>query len=251
MRTKSFLAPSLLFLLLPTGARAQAPSAPPQPQEQSAAPGGARRAGNGPRDGRGVLGRIVAIHDGSIELAKPDGTSVSVKLTGTTEFRKDRQSAKLAEFKAGDLVFIRTEESADHTLTALMVGGRSGTGPDGARGFGGFAGVGEIGKDFVVGEVKSIDAPKLTVLRTDNVMQTVELNEDTSLRKGRDSITMADIQPGDHLVARGAVQNNVFVPKSVMVLSAEQWQRMQEMGIAIGPAGSAPSGPPKSNPPQQ
>jgi hypothetical protein len=59
-------------------------------------------------------------------------------------------------------------------------------------------------------------------------MQTIELNEDTTLRRGRDSITMADIQVGDHVMARGALQNNVFVPKGVMVMNADQWKRMQD-----------------------
>jgi hypothetical protein len=108
-----------------------------------------------------------------------------------------------------------------------------------------------------VGEVKSVDAPKLTVLRPDNVTQTLELNEETSLRRGRESITMADIQPGDHVVVRGAVQNNAFVPKNVMVLSPEQWKQLEEMRkmSGMGPAGSGPAGSkhataPKSNPPQ-
>jgi len=39
---------------------------------------------------------------------------------------------------------------------------------------------------------------------------------------------MADIQPGDHIVVRGGLQNNAFVPKAVIVLSAEQWERMQQ-----------------------
>ena len=89
-----------------------------------------------------------------------------------------------------------------------------------------------LGQDYVFGEVKAIDAPKLTILRPDNVTQTVELNEETSLRKGRDSITMADIQAGDHIMVRGGMVNNVFQPKSVMVIGPEQWKRMQEMGRA-------------------
>jgi extradiol dioxygenase family protein len=66
------------------------------------------------------------------------------------------------------------------------------------------------------------------VLRTDKVTQTIELNEDTSLRKGRDAITMSDIQVGDHLFARGGLENDVFVSKVVVVIDAEQWKRMQE-----------------------
>ena len=110
-------------------------------------------------------------------------------------------------------------------------------------------GGGELGKDFVFGEVKSVDAPKITVLRPDNVTQTLELNEETSLRKGRDSVTMADIQVGDHVFVRGAAQNNAFVPKMVMVIGAEQWKRMQEMGMTPGLV--KPQGDKKPDPPQQ
>src|SRR5207247_1970762 len=109
--------------------------------------------------------------------------------------------------------------------------GRSGGSP-GGPGMGGpgggmMMGGGELGKDFVFGEVKSVDAPKITVMRPDNVTQTLELNEETSLRKGRESVTMADIQPGDHVFVRGGVQANAFVPKMVMVIGPEQWKRMQ------------------------
>ena len=103
-----------------------------------------------------------------------------------------------------------------------------------------------MGKDFVAGEVKSVDPPRLTVLRTDSVTQTLELNEETTLRKGRESITMADIQVGDHLVAHGAIENDVFVPKGLMVMNAEQWQRFEEFAAqgntrkSAGPATTAP-----------
>ena len=105
---------------------------------------------------------------------------------------------------------------------------------------------GTLGKDYVVGEVKAIDPPKLTVLRTDGVAQTLELNENSSLRRGRESITMADIQVGDHLMARGALEHDMFVPKGVMVINAEQWKQMQEMGAQFnGPktAGSDAAAP--------
>jgi len=177
-----------------------------------------------------------------MEITRPDGQVVTVKLTEQTEFRKDREPAKAADFKVGDTVIVRGDENADHTVTAKMIGARSG-GPGGGPGGGP---MGTLGKDYVVGEVKAIDAPRLTVLRTDNVTQVLELNEETSLRKGRDSITMADVQVGDHVMARGAVQNEVFVPKGVMVMSPEQWKRMQEMAPpsnAAQPAGPEAAAP--------
>ena len=241
---RSPLFPGILGLLL-TATPAPAQDAPPQGAGQRQEEGRAR----------GVMGKITAIKDGALELTRPDGANVTVKLTDKTEYRKDRQSVKLADFKVGDLVFIRTEGNGDQDLTAALVAGRAGGGPGGpgGPGMGGpggqmMMGGGELGKDFVFGEVKSVDAPKITVLRPDNVTQTLELNEETSLRKGRDSVTMADIQVGDHVFVRGGVQNNAFVPKMVMVIGAEQWKRMQEMGMTPGVV--KPQGDKKPDPPQ-
>ncbi len=189
-----------------------------------------------------LFGKITSLRDNSMDVLDTNGDTISVKFTGQTQFRKDRQPAKRSDFKVGDIILVRGQEGADHSWTAETVaarsingqggpGGRggSGGGPGGVRGgFGQQAGT--LGKDYVAGEIKSVDAPKLAVLRSDNVTQTLELNEDTSMRKGRESITMADIQAGDHVFARGAVENNVFVPKTVVVIGPEQWKRMQEFG---------------------
>ena len=195
-----------------------------QPQQQGQ---GRNRAGGNAE--RPLFGKITAMHDGAIEIARQDGQTVTVKVNAQTEFHKDRQAAKLTDFKVGDTIIVRGDENPDHTVTAKMIGGRTG-GPGGPGSGGGMMGAfgGTLGKDYVAGEVKAVDPPKMTVLRTDNVTQTIGLNEDTTLRRGRDSITMADIQVGDHVMAHGALQNNVFVPKGVMVMNAEQWKRMQD-----------------------
>jgi Domain of unknown function (DUF5666) len=229
-----------LFAMLGAGAaRAQDDSSAPPPQQgQGPGRGGGREGGQRP-----LFGKITAIHDGLIEVTGQDGQVVTVKVTPQTEFRKEREPAKISDFKVGDMVAVRGDKNADNTVTAKMIGARTGgPGGPGGRPGGGMMATGTLGKDYVAGEVKSIDAPKLTVLRTDNVTQTLELNEETSLRRGRDSITMADIKVGDHVMARGAVQNEVFVPKGVMVMNPEQWQRMQEMmsqgGNPTKPTGS-------------
>jgi len=193
-----------------------------------------------------VLGRIAAIQDGAIKITRPDGSEQKVNITAKTEFRKDREPAKLKDFKVGDGVLVRGEENPDFSLTAQLIAGRSGNGPNGPNRQNP---VGTLGKDFVVGEVKALDPPSITVMRTDNVKQTFDLNEDTSLRKGRDSVTMADLQVGDHVFVRGGLQDSQFVPKTLVVIGAEQWKRMQELGVtspAAGKAtqpGSAPSKP--------
>jgi hypothetical protein len=262
---------------------ALAPAARTNPAQDQAPAGG-------PDDRRlPLFGKITAIHDNSMDVLDTNGATISVKFNGQTQFRKDRQPAKRTDFKVGDIILVRGQEAADHSWTAEVVAARSlngqggpggrggfGGGPGGAGGRGGMQQQGTLGKDYVSGEIKSVDAPKLTVLRSDNVTQTLELNEETSMRKGRDSITMADIQAGDHIFARGAVENNVFVPKNVVVIGPEQWKRMQEFGQQAGvngnggrrrqqggqsqegssgaadtpaPANAAPPTPPAPNPP--
>jgi hypothetical protein len=239
----------------------QTPATPPATMQ--AGPQGSRRGGEG--RGRGVFGKISAIQGDSIEITGQDGNKFSVKVTSSTELRKERQPARMSDFKVGDTVAVRTNQDSGNAAgaTAVMIvavpaGGFAGRGGGGG---GQFMMQGTMGKDYVVGEVKSIDVPKLTVVRTDHVTQTLELNEDTSLRRGRDSITMAEIQPGDHVFARGAVTNDVFVPKNVMVIPPEQWNRMQEMMIDGGekrgaaphnpPTPPAPSAPPAAPPPSE
>ncbi len=235
-------------MLSVTVARAQDEQGAPAPQQRQV------RGGEGQEGGqRPLMGKITAVKDGAMEITGLDGQVVAVKLTAQTEFRKDREPAKVSDFKVGDMVMVRGEENADHSVTAKMIGARTGgmmySGPGGGPGGrpgGGMMMMGTLGEDYVAGEVKAIDPPRLTVLRTDNVTQVLELNEDTSLRKGRESVTMADIKVGDHVMAHGALQNNVFVPKGVMVISPEQWQRMQEMmsqGNATKPAGSEATAP--------
>lgn len=250
---RKFLLSCLVLLPVGFSSFAQSPSPLPKEQSQPASSDGTPRHGGhrGPMEGHGTIGRITAIQGDNFVVTRPDGTKVNVKLTDKTEFRKDRQPANQADFKVGDFVMVRGEENADHSITAESLGGRTaGGGPGG--GPGGSAFFGEMGKDFVAGEVKTLDPPKVTLQRPDNVTQTIELNEETSLRRGRESITMADIQPGDHLVMHGALQNGVFVPKTVMLLSPEQWERLQQFakgGATVsGNAGNPPS---PGKPPQQ
>jgi Domain of unknown function (DUF5666) len=240
-RTRLLVFIGMWGVLSVTMARAQEETSGPPPQQSQGRGGEGRGGGQRP-----LVGKITAVSDSTIEITGQDGKVVTVKLTAQTEFRKDRQMAKGTDFKVGDMVMVRGDENADHTVTAKMIAARTGGPGGGPGGPGGGMMMGTLGKDYVAGEVKAIDAPRLTVLRTDNVTQTLELNEETSLRRARENITMADIQVGDHVMARGALQGDVFVPKGVMVLSPEQWKRMQEMSAqgntpkASSPGATAP-----------
>jgi preprotein translocase subunit YajC len=251
----------IYFLLAVMRVAAQPPREAPPAQNPPATQGAgsAQAPGRGGDRRPGLFGKLTAVHDQSIEITREDGSVATVKIGGSTQFRKDGGAAKLSDFKVGDVVFVRGAENPDHTWNAEVIGMRAGGGQGGGAGAGGARGgpgggagggmrpAGVLGQDYIFGEVKAVDAPKLTILRPDNVTQTVELNEDTSLRKGRDSVTMADIQAGDHIMVRGGMVNNVFQPKSVMVIGPEQWKRMQELGM---PGGAPPTNPQPANPPK-
>jgi preprotein translocase subunit YajC len=240
----------MTLVAAPRNLKAQGPDTNQAPAPAPSGPPGAQGTDHPQRQRRpGVIGKISAIQADSLSVTQQDGTQIQLKLTSATEFRKERQPAKSSDFKVGDTVVVRTDSNAQPVNGALAVmvaavPAEFAIGGDGRpRGAGGPGMIeGTLGKDYVVGEVKSIDAPKLTVLRSDNVTQTIELNEETSLKRGRDSITMADIQAGDHIFARGTAPKDVFVPTNVNVIPPDVWKRMQGRVTEGGGARGNPTG---------
>jgi len=152
------------------------------------------------RQGQGTGGTIAEIKPDGFRLKQMDGKVVTVKVTSETRFRKDRQDAKFADFKTGDMVMVGGEPAGTDAWTARFVASRTGEGGMQALREG-------MGKQFIAGEVKAIDGTKLTIARPDGQAQTIEVDENTSFRKARESITLPDIKVGDHVFGRGAVNS--------------------------------------------
>ncbi len=75
-----------------------------------------------------------------------------------------------------------------------------------------------FGKTWLGGKVTAIDGTKITLTGAlDNAPHAVVADENTSFRKGRDPVTLADIQVGDTVRAEGAVKDGVFTATSVSV----------------------------------
>jgi hypothetical protein len=179
--------------------------APANPAPNDQGPPAAQEA---PRYGRrppGLAGTITAIDGNGLTIKTQDGQTAQVTLNDKTQYRKDREPAKLSDFKAGDVVFVRGEKTGDNAWQAEMVGIRTGGGsPDNSPE--------KTVKRFTAGEIKSIDGTQLTIQRPDGAMQTISVDENTSFRKAGESITLSDLKPGDHVFGRGEVKNGVFVP---------------------------------------
>jgi hypothetical protein len=78
------------------------------------------------------------------------------------------------------------------------------------------------GKTWLMGKVTSIDGVKVSILGTvDNTAQVFVADENTSFRKRRDPITLADIQIGDTVRVDGAIKDGIFLATTVNAIGAQ------------------------------
>jgi Cu/Ag efflux protein CusF len=215
----------LTFLILAgfvTGIFAKAQEVAPDQHENQA-----NTRPNRPEEGRrfrGVFGTITEISSSGLKLKLADGSAATVQIGQETQFRKERQLAKLSDFKEGDNVIVRGDPVGDNAWKARMVASAPNPADAQARFREG------LGKQFVIGQIKTVDPPKITVQRVDGVEQTLEADENTSFKRRNESITLPDLKPGDTIFARGELKDGVFLPSDVRVVDPEMAARMKERG---------------------
>ena len=75
-----------------------------------------------------------------------------------------------------------------------------------------------FGKTWLAGKVTAIDGTKITLTGAmDNAPHTVVADENTTFRKRRDPVTLADIQVGDTVRVDGALKDGAFAATAVNV----------------------------------
>jgi len=182
------------------------------------AAGGERQRPRGGEGGGGMMqllqnattGTVQTLTADGMTVKKMDGTTLTVKTTKETMFRRERQEAKLTDFKVGDVVMVAGDPAGENTVAARFVvlrpNGPNAMNPE------------DLGKKFILGEVTKIEETKLTIKRPDGVEQVIEVDDDTSFRNTKqESVTLADVKVGDHVMGRGALKNGTFVPATLMV----------------------------------
>jgi len=201
-----------LLCVLATMAVAQdtAPANPPQGGPGMREHQGGRGRGAGMGMGRGLMAEITAVNADGFTVKTMQGNAATIKVSSETKFMRDRQEIKKTDFKVGDSVAVAgTPDTNDPTTwNASFVIDRTAQMKEFKE---------NLGKTMIAGEVKAIDETKLTILRPDGQTQTIEVDENTSFHKGRESVTLADIKVGDHVGGRGALKNGVFVASDLRV----------------------------------
>ena len=187
--------------------------------------------GQGPRQmppGQNVAGMVTAVSADSVTVSPVSGgDAVIVKVGDSTRIFKERQPVKLSDIKLHDTVFARGQLNGN-TMNAAILGVVNPEMIERLQQGGGMGGQGggmgqfkpeDWGKTFIAGQVKTINETTLTIARPNDQQQTVniQVDENTSFRKGRESVTLADIKPNDFVMGPGEVKNGVFVAKELRV----------------------------------
>ena len=232
--------------------------------------------------GRPVRGTVTAVTPSTLTVKTETGEVYEVVLTPNTQIRKGRDPMKAAEIKPGDGIGAMGEmDPAKKTVHALMVTVVTAEDLKKARD--------AMGKTFISGTVTAINELKLTIKRTDDVVQVIAVDEDTSFKKGgramamalgadglsgggrrggggaapamptaddsAESLTLGDVKVGSVVAGPGTLKNGVFVPTTLAIGEAQApRQRRRPEGAGPGgatpnPATTQPGGPPSQTPP--
>jgi len=172
-----------------------------QMRAQAGAPGDAAvAAGQAPAPGpnggmagansgaRGVQGTVTAVAADKVTIQTVSGETYTVTVTANTRVMKDRQPIKAGDVKVGDgATAIGAVDGPARTVQATMLMDVDAETVKKARE--------DMGKTYITGRITAIDADnlKLTVLRTDNVIQVIQVDEGTSFQKGTRGIAVPSV----------------------------------------------------------
>ncbi|AFL86625.1 hypothetical protein Terro_0276 [Terriglobus roseus DSM 18391] len=171
----ALLSPATLPLLAQnaTSGGDQQPQDDAQTSAQRRGPGGP----GGQRRGTGLRGTVTAVSGTSVTIKDESGTTWTVITTDNTRVMRSQQVTPIGSVQAGDeLIAMGLPDAEKHELHAVVVMDVSAADVAKARA--------DMGRTYIIGRVVSIDDTKVTVMRTDKISQTINLDETTSLHKG-------------------------------------------------------------------
>jgi len=266
----AIVANASLVLLSGTSSYAQQPASAPTQSSQSqpgqsgqpgqGGQGGGQRSrgfGNFPGGGRGILGTVTQTAANTRILKQGPGQgggrrgagagSGAASGSGDSEVergnRPQPQTLKPTDIKVGDIITAGGElDDAKKTIGAVFI---AQVDPERARQMREMQA--NYGKTWLAGRITAIDGTRITIEgMVDHTPHVIAVDENTSFRRRRDSITLADIQPGQQLQAEGAMKDGAFLATTVTSQVRDQnrdQNRNQPREPAAGPPNTAPSSP--------
>ncbi len=184
------------------------------------------QAGDGPPDagaamgrafgnGNGVRGTVTAASTGSFTIRTDEGENYQVLYSANTRLMKNRQPVAADDVHIGDMLMAGgLLDAKAKTVGAVLIFDIDANEVKKAR-----AG---FGKTWIAGKVTAIHELKITIERaSDKQAQVVAVDENTSFRKHREDVTLADIKIGDFITAQGALQADVFTATVLRITTGQ------------------------------
>jgi hypothetical protein len=221
-----------------------APNAPPSSQGQGQR-GGRGGMGMGMGMGGGLTGTVTEAAADHYTIKTDAGDVYTVYISANTRIMKQMvqrtgaggggnppQMLKATDIKVGDVVAALGEvDAAAKSIGAMAV---LQIDPERAKQMREMQA--NYGKTWLMGKVTAINETKVTLEGSmDKAAHTFVADENTTFRKRRDPITLADVQVGDMVRAEGAVKDGVFVAATVSVMG------MPPGGMPMVPREGAPA----------
>jgi len=192
---------------------------------------GGGRGGMGMGGGRGVIGTVAEAAADHYTVKTDTGEVFTVHFSVNTRIVKQTagqgrgqgmglggtppQTIKPSEIKVGDVISAMGELDAPaKSLGAVVVVLMD---PERAKQMREMQA--NFGKTWLMGKVTAIHEYSVTLQsNVDNAPHSFTADENTTFRKRRDPITLADIQVGDSVRVEGSVKNGAFLAGSVAVM---------------------------------
>jgi hypothetical protein len=197
--------------------------------------------------GRGLMGAVTEVAADHFTVKTEMGDVYTVHFTANTRIVKQPAGMrgpgggsppleiKATDIKVGDAIVAAGD--TDATAKSVSATRIVQLDPEAAKRMQEMAA--SFGKTWLQGKVTAINGATITLTGAlDNVPHTVVADENTTFRRRRDPITLADIQVGDTVRVEGAVKEGAFTTTAVNV------------GGMMGPPPNGPSAAPSGPPPQ-
>lgn len=206
------------------------------PPAQSQTPGGGMGRGQGGGrgwggfgQGRGVMGTVTEAGSDHYTIKTEMGESYTVHFSANTRLIKqpaqrtnqqDGMRVPPEEIKAGDIhVGDVIAAMGEVDATNKSVGAMSVIKLDPERAKQMQEMQANFGKTWLMGKVTSINETKVTLQSpVDNAAHTFVADENTTFRRRREPVTLADLEVGQNVRVEGAVKDGVFTASTVMFM---------------------------------
>jgi hypothetical protein len=162
--------------------------------------------------GNGVRGTVTAAAASSFTIRTDEGDTYQVLYSANSRLVKDGQPIEASDIHVGDMLMAAgIVDAKAKTVGAVLLVDIDANEVRNARA--------AFGKTWVMGKVTAIHELRITIERAgDKQAQVLAVDENTSFRKRREDVTLADVKVGDMISAQGALHADTFLATTLRIM---------------------------------